>query len=52
MARVARILTMRSSHFALIGVVLLLGGCAGPTADEAPAAALAADDPGARFHGA
>jgi hypothetical protein len=43
---------MRSTHFALIGVVLLLSGCADPGADGAPAAALPADDPGARFHGA
>ena len=44
---------MRSSHGALVGVVLLLGGCAGPTADEVPvAAAPPAGDPGARFHGA
>lgn len=44
---------MRSSPCALVGVVLLLGGCAGPTTNDAPAAAaLPADDPGARFHGA
>ncbi len=43
---------MRTSHLAFIGVVLLLCGCADPGTDEAPAAALPADDPGARFHGA
>ncbi len=43
----------RSRHCALIGVALLLGGCAGPATDEVPAAvALPADDPGAPFHGA
>ena len=42
---------MRSSYCALVGVVLLLGGCASPTSDEA-AAALPAGDPGAPFHGA
>ncbi|MCE2560016.1 MAG: lipocalin-like domain-containing protein [Acidobacteria bacterium] len=42
-----------ASHCALIGVALLLGGCAGPTTNEVPAiVALPADDPGARFHGA
>ena len=42
-----------ASHCALIGVALLLGGCAGPTTDEVPATvAPLADDPGARFHGA
>lgn len=44
---------MRSSHGAIVGVVLLLGGCAGPMTDEVPtAAASPADDPGAPFHGA
>lgn len=42
---------MRSIHCALAGVALLLGGCAGPTADES-SVALPAGDPGARFHGA
>ncbi len=42
---------MRSIHCALAGVVLLLGGCASPTADQSPVPA-AADDPGAPFHGA
>ena len=42
-----------ASHCALIGVALLLGGCAGPTTNEVPATvAPLADDPGARFHGA
>ncbi len=42
---------MRSIHSALAGLALLLGGCAGPPADQWPAPA-AADDPGAPFHGA
>ena len=42
---------MRSSHCALVGVVLLFSGCASPPADQSPAPA-AADDPGAPFHGA
>ncbi len=44
---------MRSSHCVCVGVALLLGGCAGPAADEVPAAAALPDgDPGAPFHGA
>ena len=42
---------MRSSHSALVGVVLLFSGCASPPTDQSPAPA-AADDPGAPFHGA
>ena len=42
---------MRSSHCALVGVVLLFSGCGSPPADQSPAPA-AADDPGAPFHGA
>lgn len=43
---------MRSCHCALVSIALLLGGCAGQAADEVPAAALPAADPGASFHGA
>ncbi len=44
---------MRSSLGVLVGVALLLGGCAGPGTDEVPAAAAPpAADPGAPFHGA
>ena len=42
---------MRSIHCALAGLVLLLGGCASPPADQSPAPA-AADDPSVPFHGA
>lgn len=42
---------MRSSYCVLVGVALLLGGCAGPTADQSSAPAVAGD-PGAPFHGA
>lgn len=42
---------MRSSHCALVAVVLLLGGCASPATDESPVPTTA-DDPGALFHGA
>ena len=42
---------MRSSYCALVGVALLLGGCAVPTADQSSAPA-APGDPGAPFNGA